>query len=97
MFPTRTTALTSFRLEIHSGADQPMVPWIIHGTKPHMPPVSAVTAWAQSKGLDPWALARSIALHGTRAQPFQKIAMARLEDPIRISLMNAIRATLGGS
>lgn len=40
------------------------------GTKPHMPPVDAITAWANSKGINPWALAMSIKKKGTQANPF---------------------------
>ncbi len=42
------------------------------GTKPHMPPVSALQDWAQSKGINPWAVAMSIKKKGTKANPFVK-------------------------
>jgi len=42
------------------------------GTKPHMPPISAIEGWARRKGIDPWALAYSIKSYGTKAQPFMK-------------------------
>lgn len=38
------------------------------GTRPHMPPVSALEEWAASKGLSAWAVAKSIAKHGTKGQ-----------------------------
>lgn len=40
------------------------------GSKPHMPPVDAITAWAEAKGINPWALAMSIKKKGTQANPF---------------------------
>lgn len=46
-------------------------PLYVHdGTQPHMPPVDAITEWANSKGISPWALAKGIAKHGTRANKF---------------------------
>lgn len=38
------------------------------GTRPHMPPVSVLEEWAASKGLSAWAVAKSIAKHGTKGQ-----------------------------
>lgn len=38
------------------------------GTRPHMPPVEALQEWAASKGLSAWAVAKSIAKHGTKGQ-----------------------------
>ena len=40
------------------------------GTRPHMPPVSEIRPWAQSKGLNEWAVAKSIAKKGTKAHPW---------------------------
>ena len=38
-----------------------------YGTKPHFPRVDGdLERWARSKGLDPWAVARSIARKGTK-------------------------------
>lgn len=44
--------------------------YIEFGTRPHMPPVDSLRAWAASKGISPWAVARGIAKHGTPAKPF---------------------------
>ncbi|EKD89640.1 MAG: hypothetical protein ACD_33C00022G0001 [uncultured bacterium] len=40
------------------------------GTRPHMPPVDKIKKWAASKGINVWALAKSIAKKGTKAYPF---------------------------
>jgi HK97 gp10 family phage protein len=40
------------------------------GTKPHMPPIDAITPWALAKGLNPWAVAMGIKKRGTKANPF---------------------------
>ena len=41
-----------------------------YGTSPHMPPVDALTRWANSKGIDPWALAFTIKAKGTKKHPY---------------------------
>lgn len=50
------------------GLDYPL--YVELGTKPHMPPVESITEWANSRGIDPWALAKSIAKKGTAANDF---------------------------
>ena len=49
------------------------------GTRPHMPPVSALEEWAASKGLSAWAVAKSIAKHGTKGQWMFKKGFAASE------------------
>jgi hypothetical protein len=44
--------------------------YVYMGTKPHMPPVDAIKDWAESKGINPWALAMSIKKKGTKANKF---------------------------
>ncbi len=44
--------------------------YLDEGTKPHMPPVSAIKPWANSKGLNEWTVAYSIKKKGTKAYPF---------------------------
>ena len=44
--------------------------YVNDGTKPHMPPISAIEGWARRKGINPWAVAYSIKTYGTEAQPF---------------------------
>lgn len=48
--------------------------YVEYGTRPHMPPVSAVAGWALRHGADPWAVAYGIAKHGTREHPFMRPA-----------------------
>ena len=42
-------------------------PFVEHGSSPHFPPVAAVAGWANKRGLSPFAVARGIAKHGTKA------------------------------
>jgi HK97 gp10 family phage protein len=53
---------------LESGQDYAL--YVHDGTRPHMPPISAVTPWANRHGIPPFLVARSIARHGTKANPF---------------------------
>lgn len=63
------------------GADYP---WFVHqGTRPHFPPVAAITPWANRHGIDPWALAIGISRRGTRPQPWFETTIVRLLPQLR--------------
>lgn len=59
------------RLSVRIEPQAKYADYVETGTKPHMPPVSAITPWARIKGLNPWAVARGIAKHGTKAHPYE--------------------------
>jgi len=44
--------------------------FVAKGTKPHWPPMKAITKWANRKGIAPFLVARAIARRGTKANPF---------------------------
>lgn len=44
--------------------------YVEHGTKPHWTSVKNLERWAKMKGINPYAVQRGIARHGTRPQPF---------------------------
>ena len=44
--------------------------FVAKGTKPHWPPMNAITKWANRKGIAPFLVARAIARRGTKANPF---------------------------
>lgn len=50
------------------------------GTKPHFPPIDAITPWAVSKGLSPFLVARAISIHGTKPNPFLERAITESKD-----------------
>lgn len=53
------------------------------GTPPHHPPVQnnhRLQTWAEQNGIDPYALARSIARKGTQAHPFMGRAVQRFNS-----------------
>lgn len=64
------------------------------GTRPHMPPVDALRAWAASKGLSPWAVARGIAKHGTRAHPYLDRTQAEAVPYIERDMSGTIEKTI---
>ena len=57
-----------------------------YGTKPHMPPVDALTRWANDKGINPWALAFTIKAKGTKAHPYFKPAIDESKPYINAQL-----------
>lgn len=52
------------------------------GSRPHMPPVEALKSWAKKRGINPWALARSMEKKGTKANPFVTRTAEKIEDKI---------------
>lgn len=60
------------------------------GTSPHAVPASALTAWAAKKGLNPWAVAKSIAKKGTKANPFLQKAVDLQRENINREFKDAL-------
>lgn len=56
--------------------------WVHDGTRPHWPPIAAITPWAISKGLSPYLVARSIARKGTKSNPYLQNAFDTTEKRI---------------
>tara|TARA_B100000287_G_scaffold430919_1_gene487125 strand:- start:237 stop:764 length:528 start_codon:yes stop_codon:yes gene_type:complete len=54
-----------------SGKFRQSEPW--NRTKPHYPPVQALVGWSKRHGMNPYAVAASIARKGTPIVPFLKI------------------------
>jgi HK97 gp10 family phage protein len=47
------------------------------GTRPHWPPIAAISPWAYRHGIPPFIVARAIARHGTKPRPFVQPAWDR--------------------
>ncbi len=45
------------------------------GSRPHWAPIAALTPWAESKGIPPFAVQASIAVNGTAPHPFMGPAL----------------------
>lgn len=62
------------------------------GSRPHMPPAtdSFFQLWCRKKGLNPWAVARSIARKGTRPNPFFQRAVDSQQAQINGEFSNAL-------
>lgn len=73
------------RMEVRAvsnkGAPYPL--FVHEGTRPHFPPVSAITPWANRHGIPPWALARSIAEKGTKANPWLERTVKKLAPKLK--------------
>lgn len=55
-------------------------------TKPHWPPISAISGWAQRKGINPYLVARAIAKKGTPIIPFLKMGYNNTRQQRRLLL-----------
>lgn len=80
-------------VEIEPTANQ--ADYVEFGTRPHMPPVDSLRPWAQSKGLNPWAVARGIAKHGTRKQPYLDKTEATVIPYIKQDMSATMDKTIG--
>lgn len=81
------------------GTNVPYGPYVEHGTRAHFPPVGALGGWARRHNTNPYAVARSIARKGTKAQPFLEPALTSNEGRIRalVPVMAAEIEGLAGS
>lgn len=59
------------RLSVRIEPQAQYADYVEFGTRPHYPPIGAITPWARIKGLNPYAVARGIAKHGTKAHPYE--------------------------
>lgn len=62
-----------FQGSLRSGVSYSMA--VHDGTRPHFVSVESIRAWANKKGLNPYAVAKSIGKKGTRANPFFQRAL----------------------
>lgn len=62
------------------------------GTKPHFVPVDEIAPWAKKKGLNPWAVAKSIAKKGTKANPFFARAVTNATDGVNTEMQAAMKS-----
>lgn len=51
--------------------------YVERGSRPHFPPVAALSGWARRHGANPYAVQRAIGRKGTRARPFLAPAFTR--------------------
>jgi len=56
------------------GTNEEHMLYLHEGTRPHFPPIAAVTPWALRHGIDPFLVALGISRHGTKANPFLRDA-----------------------
>jgi len=70
-------------------------PYIEFGTRPHVVPVKNnidFQKWANKKGLNPYAVAASIAKKGTRANPFFQRSIEQAQDGVNIEFGKALES-----
>lgn len=64
--------------------------YVEFGTKPHYVNPSALESWAKKKGLNPFAVARSIRMKGTNANPFMERTKDKMEGGIQALFTRAL-------
>lgn len=57
--------------------------YVEYGTRPHWPPPGAMSAWARRHGMSDYQARRSVAMKGTKAQPFMQPAADDAEGGLR--------------
>lgn len=65
-------------------------PFLEYGTHPHYPPIEGIRRWAKKKGINPYALQRSIGKRGTRAHPYLDKTFREVAPYARKSLDRSI-------
>lgn len=76
-----------YALYVHGFYDQKFKlkePW--SRSKPHYPPIKAITKWSRAKGLNPYAVQHAIGQRGTPIIPFFKIAINNNEAQRKLLL-----------
>ncbi len=81
-------------LEGKLSSQKPYASAVEYGTPPHKVNVEEITPWAESKGLSPWAVAKSIERKGTKANPFFKRAVANSEQRVNTIFGGTINAII---
>lgn len=66
--------------------------YVEYGTRPHMPPVSALEGWAARHGASAWALAMHIKKYGTREHPYMRPAWDATKPRYIADLVEAMRS-----
>lgn len=67
---------------------------IEYGTLPRFVSAETLRPWAAKRGLNPWAVSKSIAKKGTKANPFFRRSLNNAESGVEIEIEKAINATL---
>ena len=60
-------------------------------TRPHFPPVKALTGWAKRHGMNPFVVANSIAQKGTPIVPFLKMGLRDAKPENKVLLQVATK------
>lgn len=63
--------------------------FVEENTRPHWPPIAAITPWAERHGIEPFLAARAIAQHGTKgihmfAEEFKEVVSKGDDTALRI-------------
>lgn len=68
--------------------------WVHIGSGPHWAPIKYLEGWAKRHGINPYALQKSIAKKGTKANPFLQKAVDKAQPNINRRFEVALRDSL---
>lgn len=77
-----------FEGSLRSGVSYAMA--VHEGSRPHYVSPEALRPWAMKKGLNPFAVSKSISKKGTKANPFFQRALDNVEDDINKEFKEAL-------
>ena len=63
---------------------------IENGSRPHFVAIEKIRPWAEKRGLNPWAIAKTIAKKGTRPNPFFKRTLEGAQEGVDIEFTKAL-------
>lgn len=75
-------------------SEVPYAAAVEYGTRPHYVSPEQLAPWAQSKGLNPYAVSKSIAKKGTKANPFFQRAVNTATPGVLIEFDKAIQGII---
>ena len=76
------------------GSNLAYAPYVELGTKPHMPPISALQVWARRHNIPAYLVARKIAMKGIKPRYFLKKAHDKNESLIKQRLQDGVKGLI---
>lgn len=91
--------IAGYRATIAPNSNAPEAIFVEEGTRPHRPPTyanSSFVQWCELKGLNVYAVARSIEKKGTKANPFVKRTYGEVAPGVNRIFERGLNTFIGG-
>jgi hypothetical protein len=82
------------KLSVTVGPTAKYAEYVEFGTRPHWTSVHNLEAWARLRGINPYALQRSIALHGTKPNPYNEWVAINTAKWATTDMSNTLKKTI---